>query len=168
MPTLVTLYPASSNSSVRLVSFQIVAISACSWPSQHSCVFRKLHPPIVIVHSRPGCRHVVRPSVRIILFSSTRSSHNCDESKILTKPPAGIFWSRTKFFSISVSVSCSQRMQGSYAADGIEGTFHRMLLRMNSETFLSIGARFLYFIHCVAALVSVQIRCCSTPNFHPT
>ena len=46
------LYPASSNSSVRLVFFQIVAISACSWPSQHSCFFRKFHPSLVIVHSQ--------------------------------------------------------------------------------------------------------------------
>jgi len=46
------LYPASSNSSVRFVSFRTVAISACSWPSQHSCFFRKFYPPLVIVH--PG------------------------------------------------------------------------------------------------------------------
>ena len=74
------LYPASSNSSVRFVSFRIVVISACSWPSQHSCFFVKFHPPLVIVHPRPGSRHVVRPSVVMILDSSTRSSHTCDES----------------------------------------------------------------------------------------
>jgi len=34
------LYSASSNSSFRLVSFRIVAIIACSWPSQHSYFFR--------------------------------------------------------------------------------------------------------------------------------
>ena len=87
------LYPASSNSSVRLVSFRIVAISACSWPrpSQHSRFFRKFHPPLVIVRPRPGSRHVVRPSVVMILISSNRSSHTCNESQILTNPPAGIF-----------------------------------------------------------------------------
>ena len=132
-------------------------------------LFRKFYPLLVIVHPRPGSRHVVKPSVVMNLVSSTRraSSHTCDESKILTKPPAGIFWSRTQFFSISCVVSCSRRRRGSYAAVGIEGTFHRMLLRMNSETFLSIEARSFYSIHCVAALVSVQVRCCSIPNFHP-
>jgi len=83
------LDPASSNSSVCLVSFRIVAISACSWPFQHSCFFRKFHPSLVIVHPRPGSRHVVRPSVVMILVSCTRSSHICDESKILTKISCG-------------------------------------------------------------------------------
>jgi len=132
------VYPASSNSSVRLVYFQIVAISACSWPSQHSYFFRKFHPPLVIVHPRPGTRHVVRPSVVMILVSSTRSSHTCDESKILTKPPAGILWSRNQSFPISSGVSCSRRRPGSYAAVGIDGALHCMLLRMNSEPFLSV------------------------------
>ena len=80
------LYPASSNLSVRFVSFRIVLISACSWPSQHSCFFKKFHPPLVIAHPRPGSRHVGRPSVVMILVSSTRSSHTCDESWILTNP----------------------------------------------------------------------------------
>jgi len=71
------LYPAASNFSFRLVSFQIVAISACLWPSQPSCFFRKFHAPLVIVHPRPGSRHVVRPCVVMILVSSTRSSHSC-------------------------------------------------------------------------------------------
>jgi len=84
------LYPASSNSSVRFVSFRIIVINASSWPSQHCCFFRKVHLPLVIVHPRPGSRHVVRPSVVMILVSSTRSSHTCDESWILKKPPAGI------------------------------------------------------------------------------
>jgi len=78
------LYPASSNSSVCLVPFQMVAsvISACSWPSQHSFLFRKFHPMLVIVYpqARPGSRHVVKPSVVMILVSSTCSFHTCDES----------------------------------------------------------------------------------------
>jgi len=135
------LYPASSNPSSRLVSFRAVAISACSWPSQHSCFFRQFYPPLVIVNPRPGSRHVIRQSVVMILVSSTRSSHTCDESKTLTKLPAGISWSRNQFFPISSGVSCSQRRPGSYAAVGIEGTSHRMLLRMNSEPFLSIMLR---------------------------
>jgi len=133
------LYPASSNSSVCFVSFRIVVISACSWPSQHSCFFRKFHPPLVIVHPHPGSRHVVRPSAVIILVSSTRSSHTCDESWNLTKPPAGIFWSRNQFFPITSGFSCSRRRPGSYAAVGNEGASHRMPLHMNSEPFLSIG-----------------------------
>ena len=88
------LYPASFNSSVRLISFRVVIISACSWPSQHFCFFCKFYPLLVIVHPRPGSRHVVRPSVVMILVSSTRCSHTCDESWILTKPPAGISCSR--------------------------------------------------------------------------
>jgi len=135
------LYPVSSNSSVRFVSFRIVLISTCSWPSQHSCFFKKFHPPLVIVHSRlrPGSRHVVRPSVVMILVSSTRSLHNCDESWILTKSSAGIPWSRNQCFPITSGVSCSRRRPGVYTAMGIEGTSHCMLLRMNSEPFLSIG-----------------------------
>jgi len=132
------LYPASSNSSVRFVSFRIVVISACSWPSQHSCFFRKFHPLLVIVHPRPGSRHVVRPSVMMILVSSTCSSHTCDESWIVTKLPAVTSWSRNQFFAITSGVSCSRRRPGSYAAVGIEGASHRMLLCMNSEPFLSI------------------------------
>ena len=133
------LYPASFNSSVRFVSFRIVVISACSWPSQHSYFFRKFHPPLVIVHPRPGSRHVVRPSVVMILVSSTRSSRTCDESWILTKPPAGISWSRNQFSPKPSGVSCSRRSLGSYADDGIGGASHRMLLRINSEHFSSIG-----------------------------
>jgi len=106
------LYRASSSSSVRLVSFRIVAIGACSWPSQHSCLFKKFHSPIVILHACSGSRYVVRPSVVMILISSTRSSHTCDESKILTKPPAGIFWSRNQSFLISSGVSCFRRRRG--------------------------------------------------------
>jgi len=133
------VYPASSNFSFRLVSFRIVVISACSWPSQHSCFFRMFHHPLAIVHPRSGSTHVVRPSMVMILVSSTRSSHTCDKSWILTKPPAGISWSRNQFFPITSSVSCSRRNLGSYADVGIEGASLRMLLRMNSEPFLSIG-----------------------------
>jgi len=107
------LYPASSNTSARLVSFRIVAISACSWPSQHSCFFKQFHPQLVIVNPRPGSRHVVRPSVVMTLVSSTRSSHTCDESKILTKQAARVCWSRNQSFPISSGVSCSRRRRGS-------------------------------------------------------
>ena len=136
---------ASSNSSVRFVSFRIVVISACSWPSQYSCFFRKFHPPLVIVYPCPGSTHVVRPSVVMILVSSTRSPgpHTCDESKILMKPPAGISWSRSslrnQFFQITSGVSCSRRRPGSYADVGIEGASHCMLLRMDFEPFSSSG-----------------------------
>jgi len=37
--------------------FQMVVISACSWPSHRSFLFRKFHPPLVIVHPHPGSRH---------------------------------------------------------------------------------------------------------------
>jgi len=133
------LYQASCKSSVRFVSFRIVVISACLWPSQHSCFFRKFYPPLVIVHPRLVFRHVVRPSIVMIFVSSTCSSHTCNESWILTKPPAGISWSRNQFFPYTSSVFCSRRRPGSYADVGIEGTSHHMLLRMNSEPLLSIG-----------------------------
>ena len=129
------LYPASSNSSLRFVSFRIVVISACAWPSQHSCFFRKFHPPLVIVHPRPGSRHVVRPSFVMILVSSTRSSYTCDKSWILTKPRAGISWFRIQIFPITSGVSCSRRRPGSYADVGIEVASYRMFLRMDSEPF---------------------------------
>jgi len=59
------LYPASSNYSVRLVSFRTVSISACSWPSQHCCFFRKFHPPLVIVHPRPGSSRLSGKNLRM-------------------------------------------------------------------------------------------------------
>jgi len=93
----------------------------------------------VIVHPRPGSRHVVRPSVVMNLVSSTRSSHTCDESWILTKPPAEISWSRNQFFPITSGVSCSRRRPGSHADVGIEGASHRMLLRIASKPFFAIG-----------------------------
>jgi len=76
------LYPASSNSSVRFVSFRIVIISACSWPSQRSCSFRKFYPLLRIVHLHSGSKHMVRPSVVMILVSFTRSFHTCADSRI--------------------------------------------------------------------------------------
>ena len=85
---------------IRFVSFRIVIISGCSWPSQHFCFFRKVHPLLVIVNPRPRSRHVVRPSVVMILVSSTRSSHTCDESWILMKPPAGICRSRNPLVKV--------------------------------------------------------------------
>ena len=92
-------------SSVRLVSFRILVISACSWPSQHSYFFRLFWPALVIIHPPFGSRHVVRPSIVMILVSSTRSSNTCNESRILTKPPAGISWSRNQFIPITSGVS---------------------------------------------------------------
>jgi len=68
------LYPASSNSSVRSVSFRVVVISACSWPSRHSCFFRKLHISLVIVHPHPGSRYLVRPSV--VMTPRSRFAHS--------------------------------------------------------------------------------------------
>jgi len=73
----------------------------------------------------------------MILFSSPRCFHTCDESKILKAPPARIFWSRNQFLPISGGVS--RKRPESYAAVGIEGASHRILLRVNSEPFLSIG-----------------------------
>jgi len=93
----------------------------------------------MIVHPRPGFRHVVRPSVVIMLVSSTRASHICDESCILTKPPAVISWSRNQVFHFTSGISCSEKRRGSYSAVGIEGASHRMFLRMYSEHLLSIG-----------------------------
>jgi len=75
----------------------------------------------------------------MILVSSTHSSYTCNESWILTKPPAGISGSRNQFFPITSGASCSRRRPGSYADVGIEGASHCMLLRMNSEPLLSIG-----------------------------
>ena len=105
------LYPASSNPSVRFVSFRIVVISACLWPSQHCRFFRKFQPPLVIIHPRPGSKHVVRPSVVMIRVSSTRSSHTCYESWILTKPNAEIFCSRNQFFPIPSQKSTRRGLQ---------------------------------------------------------
>jgi len=119
------LYLASSNSFFCWVSFWMVVISACSWPSHRSFLFRKLYPPLLIVHPRSGSRHVtvVKPSLVLILVSSSRSSHTCDKSCILMKPLAGISWSRIQVYygPITSCISCSTRRWGSYAAAGIEG-----------------------------------------------
>ena len=101
-------------------------------------LFQKVPSPLVIVHPRPGARHVGRPSVVMILVSSSLSFHTCDESKILTKPLAGIPRSSHQSLPISSGVSCSRGRRGSYAVIGIEGTFHRILLHMNSKPFSSI------------------------------
>ena len=132
-------WQASSNSSVRLISFRMVVISACSWPSQRSCFSRKFLPLLVNqnFNPRPGSRHVVRPSTVMILVSSTRSSHTCDKSQILTKPPAGIIWSRNQVFPIINSVSCSGRRRGSCANIGIDGASYCTYLCMNSRTWVA-------------------------------
>jgi len=38
---------------------------------------------------------------------------------------------------------------------------------VNDVLSFASRARSLYFIHCAAALVSVQVRCCSSPDFRP-
>jgi len=133
------LYSAISNSSVRVVSLQIDVISGCSWQSQHFC-FQKIPFPANDCHG-PSSSWAQACSQTFCCDDSpsTRSAHTCDESWILMKPPAGISWSRNQVFHVTSGISCSERRQKSYAAVGIEGTSHRMFLRMNSELFLSIG-----------------------------
>jgi len=58
---------------------------------------------------------------------------------ILTKPLAGISWSRNQVFPVTSGVSCLGGRWRSYAAVGIEGAARSMFLRVNSEHFLSIG-----------------------------
>jgi len=53
------LYPASSNSSVHLVSLQIVAISACSWPFPTLLLFQKVPSP---ASDCPSSSWVIRKS----------------------------------------------------------------------------------------------------------
>jgi len=109
------LYLASSNSSsVLLVSFWIVVISACScqWHSQRSCFVRKFHPLLVITHPRPGSKYVVRPSIMTILVSSTRSFHICDESWILTKTLLESLDSGTKSFLSLVAFLAQEGGEG--------------------------------------------------------
>ena len=116
----------------------------------------------------------------MILVSSTRSSHTADEPWILTKPPAGISLSRNQLFPITGGVSCAGKRRGSYATVGIEGASYHMFLHMNLEPFLSIGLLTMSgwcivfclkgsvsFIHCAAALVSIQVSFHSISNFHP-
>ena len=139
------LYQAADSSFLQPFCLFSLLLHSCNQrllvtgPSQHSCFFSNFCHPLEIVHPRPGSRHVLRPCVVMILVYSTRSSHTCDDSRILTKAPAGISWCRNQFFPITSGVSCSRRSPGSYAAVGIEGASHRMLLRMSSEPFLSIG-----------------------------
>jgi len=67
-----------------------------------------------------GSRHVVKSSVVMILASSTRFFYISDESLILTKPPAGICWSRNQVFPITSCVSCSGIRSGLFIDCGIE------------------------------------------------
>jgi len=80
--------PASSFSSVRLVSSQwMTVISSCSW-SNHR--FRKKFQLLLaIVSPLCGSMHVVRPSVVLILVLPRRSSQSNDSARILTNPPSG-------------------------------------------------------------------------------
>ena len=76
------LHPASSNFLVCLVSFHMGMVSACSWPSHCSFVFRKFHSPLLIVHPCPsGPRHVVESPVVMILVLCTRSRQDLGSDK---------------------------------------------------------------------------------------
>ena len=77
------LYPASSNSSVCWVSFQIDIISACLWPPQHSCFFRNFHPLLMIVHPRPGSRH---DWLMLLLSLRKKKSSNIAGSSMCSNP----------------------------------------------------------------------------------
>jgi hypothetical protein len=82
------LYPASSFSSVRLVSSWMTVISSCSRSNHH---FRKKFQLLLaIVHPLCGSMHVVRPSVVLILALPRCSSQSSDSARILTYPPFGI------------------------------------------------------------------------------
>ena len=70
------VYPASSFSSVRLVSSWMTMISSCS-RSNHR--FRKkINCCCAIVHPLCGSMHVVRPSVLLILVLPRRSSQGAE------------------------------------------------------------------------------------------
>jgi len=58
-------------------------VSAYSWPSHCSFIFRKLHPPLVIVHPRPsGSKQVVEPAVvmHLVLFTRSRQVLGSDKT----------------------------------------------------------------------------------------
>jgi len=171
------LYSACSNSSVRFVSFRIVVIR----PSQHSCFFRKFHPPLVIDHPRPGSRHVVRPSVVIILVSSTR----------LPIPATSLeFWQNYLLESLGPGTNSFLSLVAFLAHEGGQGHVQILASRalptacfyawtpnlscqlgfwQRVDEVLSFvpRTRTHFSIHCVVALVSVQDHCCSTLDFHP-
>ena len=121
--------------------------------------------------------------VAMIFGSSTRAFHTCNESWILKKPPAGISWSRNQSFLLLLAFP-------RLAQEGGEGhmqpwaswalptaCFYAWTQNLSCQLgcwqrvddVLSFvpRARSLHSIHCVAALVSVQDRCCSTLDFHP-
>jgi len=70
------LYPASSFSSVRLVSSWMTMISPCS-RSNH-CFHTKIKVLLAMVHPLCGSMHVVRPSVVLILVLPRHSSQDSD------------------------------------------------------------------------------------------
>jgi len=116
------LYPASSFSSVRLVSSWMTVISFCS-RSNHR--FRKKFQLLLaLVHPLCGSMHVVRPSVVLILVIPRRSSQSSDSARILTYPPFGISQSKNQFMPIFACTSRSGRSRGSSTASGLEGTSH--------------------------------------------
>ena len=121
----------------------------------------------------------------MILVLSTRSSRTCDESWILTKPShllesLGPETDSFKFLSLVVFL----------AREGVQGHVQMLASRALPTAFFYawtlnlscqfgcwhrvdgvlsfvLRARFLYSIHCVTVLVSVQDCCCSTLDFHP-
>jgi len=74
-------------------------ISACSWPSYRSFLFKNFYSSLMIDHPRPGCRHVIKPCVEMRLILFARSSHISNEFNPIntTIPVAGIFLSLVAF-----------------------------------------------------------------------
>ena len=138
------LYPASSFSSVRLVSSWMTVISSCSRSNHHFCKNSNCCcncPPYVRLHAcnealcsfkKKGClleskwmiKYDLLPSVVFILVLPRRSSQSSDSARILTYPPFGISWSKNQFMPISACTSRSGRSRGSSTASGLEGASH--------------------------------------------
>jgi len=161
------LYPASSFSSVRLVSSWMTVISSCS-RSNH-CFRKKNQLLLVIVHPLCGSMHVVRPSVVLILVLPRHSSESTDSARIRTYPPFGrdgMSWSRNQFMLISACTSRSSRSRGSSTASGLQGTSHcfcRFILAGPSLliTFPRSSGLVFNWLYCVLVFIRVFVTALS-------
>jgi len=116
------LCPASSFSSVRLVSSWMTMISSCSRSNHRFC--KKFQLLLAIVHPLCSSMHVVRPSIVVILVLPRRSSQSSDSARILTYPPFGISRSKNQSMLIYACTSRSSRSRVLSTASSLEGVSH--------------------------------------------
>ena len=119
-------------------------------------------PPAPSSRRPPSCWPVARP-VRL-----RNPSRNPSKSTLAHDAVAAVVLHKHHLI-IRVGAGLIKFVYGSHSSMAADLTLDKNLF---SQPFSRVSqpfsrARSLYSIHCVAALVSVQDRCCSTLDFHP-